>query len=137
MSFPTHALRVPADGHFATDLLPALLLAGVAGGLSAPAIQTGALSGVTRSMTSLASGLVETMREIAGAVAAVSTVLVSRAGAAGPSARALGTPNAFHAAYWVVFAVAALGALTAAIAFPWRATRKTGPVRYRPATSRR
>jgi MFS family permease len=29
--------RVPADGHFATDLLPALLLAGVAGGLSAPA----------------------------------------------------------------------------------------------------
>jgi hypothetical protein len=80
--------QVPADGHFATDLLPALLLAGVAG-------------------------------------------------AAGPSARVLGTPNAFHAAYWVIFAVAALGALTAAIAFPWRATRKTGPVRYRPATSRR
>ena len=72
--------RVPAGGHFATDLLPALLLAGVAGGLSAPAIQIGALSGVTRSMTGLASGLVETMREIGGAigVAAVSTVLVSR-----------------------------------------------------------
>jgi hypothetical protein len=51
-------------------------------------------------MTGLASGLVETMREIAGAigVAAVSTVLVSRAGAAGPSARVRGTPNAFHAA---------------------------------------
>jgi hypothetical protein len=43
----------------------------------------------------------------------------------------------FHAAYWVIFAVAVLGALTAAIAFPWRAMRKTGPVRYRPATSRR
>ena len=123
--------RVPADGHFATDLLPALLLAGVAGGLSAPAIQIGALSGVTRSMTGLASGLVETMREIAGAigVAVVSTVLVSRAGpfagGADRAARALGTADAFHAAYWVIFAFAALGALTAAIAFPWRATRQT------------
>ncbi len=93
--------RVPAGGDFATDLLPALLLAGVAGGMAAPAAQIGALSGVTRSMTGLASGLVETMREIGGAVgvAAVSTVLVSRAGV-----------NAFHAAFWVIFVVAALGA---------------------------
>ncbi len=103
--------QVPAGGHYATDLLPALLLAGVAGGLAAPAAQIGALSGVTHSMTGLASGLVETMREIGGAVgvAAVSTVLVSQAGV-----------NAFHAAFWVIFAVAALGALTAAIAFPRR-----------------
>ena len=84
-------------------------------------------------MSGLASGLVETMREIAGAigVAAVSTVLVSRAdqvaGGAGRAARALGTANAFHTAYWVIVAFAALGALTAAIAFPWRATRKTEP----------
>src|SRR6266540_7288682 len=49
--------RVPAGGHFATDLLPALLLCGVAGGLSAPSAQIGALSGVTHSMTGLASGL--------------------------------------------------------------------------------
>ncbi len=35
--------------------------------------------------------------------------------------------RAFHAAYWVIFAFAAMGALTAAIAFPWHATRKTGP----------
>ena len=74
--------RVPAGGDFVTDLLPALLLAGVAGGMGAPAAQIGALSGVTHSMTGLASGLVETMREIGGAVgvAVVSTVLVSRAG---------------------------------------------------------
>jgi len=101
--------RVPAEAHYATDLLPALLLAGVAGGLAAPAAQIGALSGVTHSATGLASGLVETTREIGGAVgvAAVSAVLVSRAGL-----------DAFHAAFWVIFAVAALGALTAAFAFP-------------------
>jgi EmrB/QacA subfamily drug resistance transporter len=122
--------RVPAGGDYVTDLLPALLLAGVAGGLAAPAAQIGALSGVTHSMTGLASGLVETMREIGGAVgvAAVSTVLVSRAGeiagAADPAARGLAAANAFHAAFWVIFVVAALGALTAAIAFPRRTTQE-------------
>ena len=110
--------RIPAGGSFTTDLLPALLLAGVAGGMAAPAAQIGALSGVTHSMTGLASGLLETMREIGGAVgvAAVSTVLVSRAGV-----------NAFHAAFWVIFAVAALGALAAAIGFPRRPAHDTGP----------
>jgi predicted MFS family arabinose efflux permease len=124
--------RVPAGGDYATDLLPALLLVGVGGGLSAPAAQIGALSGVTHPMTGLASGLVETMREIGGAVgvAAVSTILVSRAGelagAADPAARGLAAANAFHAAFWVMFVVAALGALTAAIAFPRRTTQKIG-----------
>ena len=58
--------RIPAGGHYAADLLPALLLAGAAGGLAAPAAQVGALSGVTHAMTGLASGLVETAREIGG-----------------------------------------------------------------------
>src|SRR5205809_116542 len=73
--------RVPAGAHYATDLLPALILAGLAGGISAPAIQIGALSGVPHSMTGLAGGLVETLREIGGGVivAIVATVLVSRA----------------------------------------------------------
>jgi EmrB/QacA subfamily drug resistance transporter len=107
--------RVPAGGHYATDLLPALVLAGIAGGLAAPAAQIGALSGVTHAMTGLASGLVETAREIGGAVgvAAVSTVLISRAGV-----------NAFHAAFWVVFAIAVSGAVMAATAFPRRTTTR-------------
>jgi EmrB/QacA subfamily drug resistance transporter len=123
--------RVPAGGHYATDLLPALLLAGVGGGLSAPAAQIGALSGVTHSMTGLASGLVETMREIGGAVgvAAVSTVLVSHAnqitGAANPAAHGHAAANTFHAAFWVMFTLAALGTITAAIAFPRPTTQKT------------
>jgi EmrB/QacA subfamily drug resistance transporter len=122
--------RIPAGGHYAKDLLPALLIAGVAGGLAAPAAQIAALSGITHSMTGLASGLIETMREIGGAigVAAVSTILISRAGeiagAADPSARGLAAANAFHAAYWVIFGVAALGALTAGVAFPRRTTQQ-------------
>jgi hypothetical protein len=57
------------------------------------------------------------------AVSASSTARTIRT----PAAGALGAANAFHAAYWVIVAFTALGALTAAIAFPWRATRKTEP----------
>jgi hypothetical protein len=35
--------------------------------------------------------------------------------------------NAFHAAYWVIFTVAALGAITAAIAFQRRASQAPEP----------
>ena len=84
-------------------------------------------------MTGLASGLVETTREIGGAigVAVVATVLVSRldevAGADGPAARGLAAVNAFHAAFWVIVVVAVLGALTAAITFPRRTTQEIEP----------
>jgi EmrB/QacA subfamily drug resistance transporter len=124
--------RVPAGAHYATDLLPALILAGLAGGISAPAIQIGALSGVPHSMTGLAGGLVETLREIGGGVvvAVVATVLVSRAGtragAASSAAHRLAAVNAFHTAFWVMLIVAALGALTAAIAFPRSTTQQAG-----------
>jgi EmrB/QacA subfamily drug resistance transporter len=100
--------RVPADANYISDLLPAFLLAGIGVGLCAPSAQIGALSGVSDSASGLASGLVETMREIGGAagVAAVSTVLVSRTGLSG-----------FHAAFAVISITAALGALTAATGF--------------------
>ncbi len=124
--------RVRAGAHYATDLLPALILAGLAGGISAPAIQIGALSGVPHSMTGLAGGLVETLREIGGGVvvAVVATVLVSRvgtrAGAASSAAHRLAAVNAFHTTFWVMLIVAALGALTAAIAFPRSTTQQAG-----------
>ena len=100
--------RVPSDATYVADLLPAFLLAGIAIGLCAPSVQIGALSGVADSASGLASGLVETMREIGGAagVAAVSTVLVSQTGLSG-----------FRAAFVVISVAAALGALTAAAGF--------------------
>jgi Major Facilitator Superfamily len=107
-------IRVPADASYLTDLLPALLLAGVAVGLCAPSAQIGALSGVSESTSGLASGLVETMREIGGAtgVAAVSTALVSRAGL-----------DRFRVAFVVICVAAALGAGTAGVVLP----RRTAP----------
>src|SRR5215218_3667741 len=59
--------------------------------------------------------------DVASQIPGARTVLVSRAGeiagAADPAARGLAAANAFHAAFWVMFVLAALGAITAAIAF--------------------
>lgn len=100
--------RMPADADYVTDLLPAFLLAGVGFGLCGPALQIGALSGVPESAAGLASGLVETMREIGGAagVAVVATVLVAGSGLAG-----------FHTAFVLITALGLLGVLTALAGF--------------------
>ncbi|SDY56204.1 drug resistance transporter, EmrB/QacA subfamily [Saccharopolyspora shandongensis] len=100
--------RVPADVDYVSDLLPAFLLAGLGFGLCAPSLQIGALSGVTESESGLASGLIETMREIGGAagVAAVSTVLVAGTGLGG-----------FHTAFAAIGILAGLGAITAVTGF--------------------
>jgi EmrB/QacA subfamily drug resistance transporter len=100
--------RVPADVDYVSDLLPAFLLAGLGFGLCGPSLQIGALAGVTESESGLASGLIETMREIGGAagVAAVSTVLVARTGLGG-----------FHTAFAAIGILSGLGAITAATGF--------------------
>lgn len=101
--------RVPADADYWTDLLPAFLLAGIAVGAAAPAIQIAALAGVEERLTGLASGLVETSREIGGAigVAVVATVLASQAGLDG-----------FQAAFLALAVIAALGAVSSTARFP-------------------
>jgi EmrB/QacA subfamily drug resistance transporter len=103
--------RVPADATYVVDLLPAFLLAGIGFGLCGPAVQIGALSGVRSSESGLASGLMETTREIGGAagVAVVSTVLVAGSGLAG-----------FHTAFTFIGVLAVLGMVTAAIGFTAR-----------------
>lgn len=108
--------RVPVGADYPTDLLPAFLLTGIAIGLTGPTVQIGALSGVAARYVGLASGLIETMREIGGAIgiALVSTVLVSQTNGADAKA----TFDGFQAAFMVIVILAAAGALIAAIAFP-------------------
>jgi EmrB/QacA subfamily drug resistance transporter len=103
--------RTPLHANYVTDLLPAFLLVGVGFGLCGPALQIGALSGVTRSAAGLASGLVETMREIGGAagVAAVATVLVGGSGLTG-----------FHTAFAVIGVIGVLGLVAAVVGFARR-----------------
>jgi EmrB/QacA subfamily drug resistance transporter len=119
--------RISPGADYVTDLLPAFLLIGIGAGLAAPSVQIGALSGVAGRTVGLASGLVETMREIGAAVgiAAVSTVLVSRMSNATPAAGQAAAFDAFQAAFFFILAVAAVGVVVAALAFP--RTRRGAP----------
>ncbi len=68
--------RLPVDGHYFWDLFPAFVLGGAGMGLSFVPVTIASLTGVERSDAGVASGLVNTTRQIGGAIglAAVSAV---------------------------------------------------------------
>jgi EmrB/QacA subfamily drug resistance transporter len=110
---------VAADATYATNILPAFLLAGIAGGIAAPAAQIGALSSIAPELTGTASGLVETLRELGGAigVAVVASLLIAFNGGI----------DGFHAGFWGIAATAALGVVVTIIVFPRRGASGAAP----------
>src|SRR3712207_2730583 len=60
--------RVPADGSFAVDVLPSMLLFGLGAGSAFPALMGVAMSGVAMEDSGLASGLVNTSQQVGGAL---------------------------------------------------------------------
>ncbi len=68
--------RLPVDGQYFWDLFPAFVLGGAGMGLSFVPVTIGGLSGVERADAGVASGLINTSRQIGGAVgiAAVSAI---------------------------------------------------------------
>ena len=68
--------RLPVDGHYFWDLFPAFVLGGAGMGLSFVPVTIASLTGVERSDAGVASGLVNTTRQIGGAIglAAVSAI---------------------------------------------------------------
>ena len=68
--------RLPVDGHYFWDLFPAFVLGGAAMGLSFVPVTIASLTGVERGDAGVASGLINTSRQIGGAIglAGVSTI---------------------------------------------------------------
>ena len=68
--------RLPLEGHYFWDLFPAFVLGGAGMGLSFVPITIGGLTGVERSDAGVASGLINTSRQIGGAlgIAGVSAI---------------------------------------------------------------
>jgi len=68
--------RLPVDGHYFSDIFPAFVLGGAGMGLSFVPVTIASLTGVERSDAGVASGLINTSRQIGGAmgVAAVSAI---------------------------------------------------------------
>ncbi|MGH9187901.1 MAG: MFS transporter, partial [Acidimicrobiales bacterium] len=99
--------RAPVDADYIVDVLPAMLLLGVGGGLSFPALMTLAMSGATVSDSGLASGLVNTTQQVGGALglavlATLSTSRSDRLVADGATAA-----TALTSGYHLAFAIAA------------------------------
>ena len=74
--------RLPLDGHYFWDLFPAFVLGGAGMGLSFVPVTIASLTGVERADAGVASGLINTSRQIGGAVAlaAVSAVAATSSG---------------------------------------------------------
>ncbi|PZA20583.1 MFS transporter [Modestobacter versicolor] len=100
--------RVPVDGAYARDVLPALLLLGAATGLAFPALMGLTMSGSAPEDAGLASGVVTTAQQAGGALG----LAVTSAVAAATTSAALreGSPalTALTEGYRTAFGVAAL-----------------------------
>ena len=73
--------QLPVDGHYFWDLFPAFVLGGTGLGFSFVPVTIASLAGVARADAGVASGLVNTSRQIGGAIglAAISTIAASAA----------------------------------------------------------
>ncbi len=104
--------RTPVDGHFVTDVLPAMVLIGAGAGLGFPALAMTAMSGATPQDAGLASGLVNTSAQVGGAVglAVLATLAAQRTAdqLTGGRVPAEALNAGFHAAYLVGAALVAV-----------------------------
>jgi EmrB/QacA subfamily drug resistance transporter len=101
--------RLPADGHYFADLFPAFVLGGTGLGFSFVPVTIASLTGVERADAGVASGLVNTSRQIGGAIglAAISTIAATAtSGYAHAHALSIGSPaatvNGFQTAFVVL-----------------------------------
>src|SRR5919201_1092790 len=115
--------RLPVDGHYWADLFPAFMISGLGLALAFVPMSIGALTGVSGEDAGVASGLINTNQQIGGAigVAAATTIATTftthyvdaHTGASAFSGAAL--THGFGIAFYVLAAIAAVGALASAV----------------------
>jgi EmrB/QacA subfamily drug resistance transporter len=81
--------RLPVDGHYFWDLFPGFVLGGAGMGLSFVPVTIGGLSGVNRADAGVASGLINTSRQIGGAIGIAAATAI----AASATSRYSGAPS--------------------------------------------
>ena len=119
--------RTPVEGSYPVDVLPALLLFGLGGGLAFPSLMGLGMSDVADHDSGLASGLLSTTYQLGGALglAVVSTVAAYRAGEAPTSGQRVA---GFHAGYLVAAVLVFAALVVTAVIVPSRnAPRRQEP----------
>jgi predicted MFS family arabinose efflux permease len=113
--------RAPVGGSFALDVLPAELITAVGVGLAFVPITIAAMAGSAPQEAGLASGLVNTSRQIGGSLglAILATIAVARTSdLAGHVALKPALNSGFHHAFVVGAAFAGVGAIASAVLIP-------------------
>ena len=113
--------RLPLDGEYVWDLFPAFVLGGAGMGLSFVPVTIASLTGVDRSDAGVASGLINTSRQIGGAIgiaavsaiAATSTSKYAEAHAGVGASSAVALDHGFQTALYVLTGLLVAGAVIA------------------------
>jgi EmrB/QacA subfamily drug resistance transporter len=114
--------RLPVDGHYFWDLFPWFVLGGAGMGLSFVPITIASLTGVERSDAGVASGLINTSRQVGGAIglaavsaiAATSTSGYAQAHSAVTASSRVALDHGFQTGLYVLTGLLVIGALIAA-----------------------
>jgi EmrB/QacA subfamily drug resistance transporter len=109
--------RLPVQGHYFTDLLPALLMSGIGLALAFVSLSIGSLAGVRPGDAGMASGLINANLQIGGAIGvAVATTIATiftshylRAHGASEAFSGAALTHGFDIAFYVLAAIAVLG----------------------------
>jgi EmrB/QacA subfamily drug resistance transporter len=105
--------RVPANGSYASDLLPGYLVVGFALPFTFIPVSIAALAGVAHEQAGLASGLLNTTQQVGGAIGVAIASSVSLSHYNHLVANGTKFPQAFTAgsqwAFWMLFALAVVG----------------------------
>ena len=115
--------QVPVDAAYWPDIFPGLLAFGLGLGFSIMAVQVAAFAGVEESTAGLAGGMIETSREVGGAVgvAVVATIALARvddvlaSAGPGPEATTMALTEGFQRAALVAAGLSFLAATAAAL----------------------
>jgi EmrB/QacA subfamily drug resistance transporter len=106
--------RLPLHGHYFWDLFPAFVLGGAGMAFSFVPVTIGGLAGVERSDAGVASGLINTSRQIGGAIGIAAATAIAAA-ATGHATSLAGLDHGFRDALFALLGLLVFGAALAAI----------------------
>ena len=111
--------RLPLHGQYFWDLFPAFVLGGAGMGLSFVPVTIGGLAGVNRADAGIASGLINTSRQIGGAIGIAATSAIAAAAtnhyATAPAGSIAALDHGFRIALVALTALLIVGAAVAAL----------------------
>jgi EmrB/QacA subfamily drug resistance transporter len=128
-------VRAPLAARYVVDVLPSMVLLGVGGGLSFPAVMTLGMAGATDDDAGLISGLVNTTAQVGGSLglAVLATLATSRTAQLAGAGQSV--PAALTGGYQLAFAVSA-GLVVAALVVAATVLRASDEARAEEATAR-